>query len=203
MIQIVLINGKQGAGKTTTSNALKAEAKRQNYEMVFQKKFADPLYFLHEFILNKMETWTGSPRKQKDGLLLQLLGTEFGRNSYGANVWVDILKQEILKIIKSYSEQKIQKILFIIDDCRFENEFDLFPEALRVRLEASEEHRKPRTDSWRENTLHSSEIALDSYASEGLFDLYIQTDTKESSPEHAAALILAQLQKQSWVEKRK
>jgi hypothetical protein len=93
-------------------------------------------------------------------------------------------------------------VLVIIDDCRFPNEFEAFPEALRVRLNADEKVRKLRTEAWRENTLHPSEVSLDIYDIEGKFDLYLQTDIKESSPEHCATLITAQLLKKAWIEKR-
>jgi hypothetical protein len=95
-------------------------------------------------------------------------------------------------------------IVFIVADCRFQNEFDAFPEALRVRLTASEDVRRTRTNSWRENTSHPSEIDLDGYEAEGKFDLVFDTSTAErNTPEHCAEMILAQLQKQSWIEKRK
>lgn len=95
-----------------------------------------------------------------------------------------------------------KKFLVIIDDCRFTNEFDAFPQALRVRLNAAEDVRKGRAESWRENTVHPSEVGLDLYDIEGKFDLYLQTDLAESSPKHCATLITAQLLKRTWIEKR-
>lgn len=171
-VDIILISGKQGSGKTTTSRAIEKAARRLGYDYVVTLKFAAPLYVLHEYILNKMEFLTGKPREEKDGLLLQVLGTDWGRRKLGDNVWCDIVKREIEK----QSESKKGKKLFIIDDARFENEFDAFSEiALTIRLDAPEEVRKSRTESWRENTNHPSEVGLDSYAADGCFDAYEDT----------------------------
>jgi hypothetical protein len=175
---------------------------------------------LMPYILNKMEGWTGLRPDavviaqlrtylcdwvmfriqhgvlKKEGPLLQYLGTEFGRNGYGVNVWVDILKKKLAP----YMEPGPTKLLISIDDCRFENEFDAFPEALRVRLECPEEIRKVRADSWRDNSNHPSEVGLDAYADAGKFDMYF--DTEFDSVNHCRDLILAQLQKKNWIEKR-
>lgn len=176
MTHIILLSGKQGAGKSTTAQAILKIAKASgHYSFVEILKFAGPLYTLHEYILNKMESMNGQKRLKKDGKLLQLLGTEWGRESFGVNVWVDIMKRKINSW--PYSGRR----LIIIDDCRFENEFDAFPEALRVRLWASEEIRKLRTESWRENTNHPSEIGLDHYEAQGKFDLVLSTEAREGS----------------------
>lgn len=202
MIDIVLISGKQGSGKTTTQNAILPEAKRLGYSKTFCLNFADPLYTLHDFVLNKMESGFGIKKTtEKDGVLLQVLGTEWGRKVHGENIWAQILKNRIDKEVLTHKNDG-SKLLFLIADCRFENEFNFFPEALRVRLRCSSDERKVRTNSWRENTSHASEVSLDDYDLLNKFDLYIDTTSKGSSPEHCATLILAQLQKQSWLEKR-
>lgn len=72
------------------------------------------------------------------------------------------------------------KSLIIVDDCRFENEFDALPEALRIRLEAREEVRRLRADSWREDVFHPSETGLDKYCEEGKFDLVFNTEDEKS-----------------------
>lgn len=200
MIDIVLISGKQGSGKTTTSEQLIIEARRSGkYYFIFKMKFADPLYEIHDMILSRMEFYSGKQRIAKNGQLLQYLGTEFSRNTYGQDVWVNALKKNIETKAKEFQPSKT---LIIVDDCRFENEFDAFPDALKVRLEASEEVRKPRTDSWREDVKHQSETGLDKYANDNKFNLTIYTDTKISTPTHCATLILAQLLKRGWICKR-
>jgi len=166
---IILLSGKQGSGKTTTAKELvKAMADVKGNKYVGLMKFADPLYDLHEYILNYMERATGIPRVEKDGELLQLLGTEWGRKKYGANVWVNILRRKV---------EKAPQDKIIIDDARFENEFDAFPEALRVRLDAPKAVRKERTHAWRDNDQHPSEVGLDLYHLAGKFDMVFSTLT--------------------------
>lgn len=200
---IVMISGKAGAGKTTTADRLEVEAKRVGYGMVYRMKFADVLYMLHDTLLNVMEDLTGKPRVKKDGKLLQLLGTEWGRTQYGPNVWSDMVKKTIDKVTAEFlAKNSAGRILFIIDDCRFENEFNAFPEALRVRLTASEEVRKARADAWRDDTKHPSEVGLDKHEKLGAFDLVIHTDDPASSPGHCATLIIAKLKRKEWHSRR-
>lgn len=165
----------------------------------------------------------------KDGELLQWLGTEWGR-SKGENIWADICHNRILRwfnqtelkltsqhltmqVKKDYlanadqitikgDSGKTKKLIAIIDDCRFENEFDIMSDALRVRLQASEEVRKARAEVWRTNTQHPSETGLDEYDEQGKFDMYFNTEG-EVPAVHIATLIMAQLDKNSWKEKRK
>lgn len=185
MIKLVLISGQQGSGKTSTSNVICQIAKEYGYIDVVQLKFAGPLYAIHNVVLKEMEKFNAVPRKIKDGKLLQLLGTEWARTEFGDNVWSNILK-------KSVDEIKVASVntLIVVDDCRFENEFNAFPEALRVRLVASEEVRKQRTDGWRNNTHHITETGLDNYAEAGIFDLYITTDKQDFAAENSAREIL-------------
>jgi len=205
VIDILILSGKQGSGKSTTAETVKRQAKLLGYDKVISIKFADPLYELHDTILDQMEEMSGLPRVKKDGVLLQLLGTDWGRTVFGENIWVEIVQRKIDILWQGYANSdspKVKKTLVIVDDCRFENEFNAFPYALRVRLNAAEEVRKTRTNAWRENTMHPSEVSLDIYDIEGKFDLYLQTDIAESSPEHCATLITAQLLKKTWIEKR-
>lgn len=195
MHKIILISGKQGSGKTTLATAIKEKKSGLGFVFVGTEKFADTLYELHNYLLNRMESLTNTPRAKKDGHLLQILGTEWGRKTFGDNVWVDILKRKVTALGSGGSKR-----LTIIDDCRFENEFDAFPEALRIRLECSEEIRKQRAESWRDASSHPSEIGLDEYSAQGKFDLVF--DTGKDSVDHCATLIMAQLQKDSWLEKR-
>jgi hypothetical protein len=53
---------------------------------------------------------------------LQELGTEFGRDKYGDNIWCDVL----YNTMKMYSERGIER--FIITDVRFENEVKFIKE---------------------------------------------------------------------------
>jgi hypothetical protein len=163
----------------------------------YPSESVDLVLFLSSYVLNRINSNTIHP-VSKDGPLLQYLGTEFGRDKFGKQVWVNILKNEIF----SLPAWGIENSMVLVGDCRFENEFDAFPEALRIRLECPEEIRKLRTDSWRENTQHPSEIGLDRYSEMGIFDMYCNTSPQGISSDGIASLALAQLDKGNWIEKR-
>lgn len=198
MIKTVLISGKMGSGKTTLFAHLK-EIYLEKRWVVRELRFAKLIYDMHDFCLNRLSE-SGIVRPDKDGLLLQLLGTDWGRKTYGENVWVNALRHEYSVFHDDITYQE-SNALIIISDCRFKNEFQAFPEALRVRLFCSEDVRKRRADGWRENTRHQSEIDLDAYAEAGLFDLIV--DTQSTSINGMVDLVKAQLDKGVWIEKRK
>lgn len=195
-MKIVLLSGKQGSGKSTIQRFLMARAPMAVQMVGVQVNFADALYALHDAVQARACEWYGLEPKKKDGVLLQLLGTEWGRKVHGDDVWIRCIKQRM----NDWGFP--MEPLFIVGDCRFQNEFDAFPEALRVRLHAAETTRQKRTESWRDNTRHQSETDLDGYAERGLFDMVIQTDGLVTA-DGATELILAQLQKNNWLEKRR
>jgi hypothetical protein len=107
---------------------------------------------------------------QIDGPLLQMLGTEWGRNTRDADIWVRAFKSSAM----SYWEATPGGII-IVDDVRFPNELGIFDydenvRKLTVRLNADKATRKGRADKWRENDEHLSEIALDSSDFDLVFD---------------------------------
>lgn len=162
--RIILISGKQGSGKSTASRHLRKWA-MQHKLIPSEIKFADPLYALHAACLPVLKSFGLRPEDmEKDGELLQVLGTEYGRNRLGNDVWVNVARRCVDKWLAIDTNN-----ICIIDDMRFENEFDAFPDAVRIRLEASEEMRKQRCSYWREDTKHQSEIGLDVYANRGKF----------------------------------
>lgn len=192
-MKIVMISGKQGSGKTTLQTRL-----RCHYEALGQKvavvNFADILYEMHEAVLGILNKYWPKRDIVKDGPLLQVLGTEWGRKTIDENVWVKCLQ------IKLKSLEATGHHLALIGDCRFENEFDGFPEALRVRLECPEDVRWWRCSMWRENTGHASEVGLDRYAEENRFDVYIPTD--RVTEEESLAIVYRRLELNNWVEQR-
>lgn len=191
---LILISGKQGSGKTTLQTGLAEKAKRIGYHRIYNYNFADTIYGFQDYLLNQMERFTGVPRVKKDGTLLQLLGTEWGRKTFGADVWCKIVKKRIEQ--NSYQDYNN---LFIIGDCRFRNELDFFPQALKVRLECSEEERKTRTKAWRDNTKHDSEIDLD--FCENKFNLILNTSASiPLGKDGCIELVFAELQKQTYKE---
>lgn len=185
--QVLLISGKQGSGKTTLTKRL-AEELRALGEQVSFYKFADPLYHIANATIAQAKAWGIPVPEGKPGRLLQLLGTDWGRECLGENVWVECAKLQIAKRAEFYKDTG--KVFFIIDDCRFLNELEAFPGALTIRLEASEEIRKARADGWREDTNHPSETGLDNYTKR--FDLKLKNETEEDL-DNNIALILARL----------
>jgi nucleoside-triphosphatase THEP1 len=170
MKRIVLISGKQGSGKTTLSKNLTELFTKQGLT-VANIKFADVLYELHDTIWGVMNKYGRTLAAKKDGPLLQLLGTEWGRNTLSQNVWVEIAQFRAAQAFKD------PNTVVIVDDCRFPNELESFDSALKVRLEAPSDVRKLRCEAWRDNGHHQSETALDDVPG---FDLYYRTDSVSS-----------------------
>jgi len=187
---IVLISGKQGSGKTSTANELAEILKNTYGKLVLRTRFAQPLYEMHDKVLEVLEGYGVKRDLKKDGPLLQLLGTEWGRKTIDENIWANLTYNKVMNSLDDFA---------IIDDARFENEFDIFPESecLRVRLDAPEEVRKARCEMWRAETNHPSEIGLDSYAMAGEFDLYL--DSANSPRSFNVQAILHALEERGWV----
>lgn len=161
---VILISAKQGAGKSTLAGKL---AEHLGGEIM---KFAEPLYFMHDGLLPYIKKMGLRPDDmKKDGDLLQMLGA-YGRRIH-PDVWAQILKRRIAQ-----EQAACPDLWIVVDDCRFENEFDAFPDAIKIRLTASEAARKVRCSYWREDTGHPSEVGLDAYQALGKFDLLLDTE---------------------------
>jgi len=106
----------------------------------------------------------------EDGVFLQKIGSEFGRDLIDKDIWAKILWHKLEHTPHDYT---------IVDDLRFENEFNILTDALKIRLECDESVRKSRAAKWRNNTNHISEIGLDQFALDGMFDLYFNTEDKK------------------------
>lgn len=166
MRNVILISGKQGSGKSTlTENLI---VKLEDYgESVTYLKNAGIIYEMHDAI-NNVASKYGIRTETKDRVLLQWLGTEWGREIRGDNVWVDAVSNKI--------QQTTVGGFVIIDDVRFPNELSVGNNVNRfsIRLEASEEARRNRCPAWGNNTNHPSETALDNHL--GSFNLVVNTD---------------------------
>lgn len=190
---IVLISGKQGSGKTTLAESLEEHLRFRFNKKCYQHRFANVIYEMHDECRMILRSYGIEPKPEKDGELLQFLGTNWGRKNYGDNVWAKCTRSAVDKILKASPNT-----VHIISDCRFRNEFSFFPDALRVRLTCSKEVRKARCESWRENDTHPSEVDLDGF--EDRFDLVL--DTGIYNVGHCVDLILHKILNNTFIEKR-
>ena len=87
-----------------------------------------------------------------------------------------------------------------MDDCRFKNEFNAIPEALRIRLQCPRVVRRIRCTAWRDNEDHPSETDLDSYVDQNKFDLVFETD--KMIPETQVEIISKTLEIGTFKSKR-
>lgn len=198
-MKIVQISGPQGSGKTTLSDVLMDYLSKRGF-IVKQFKYADTIYQMHNAVLKILEEKGIKRDIVKDGNLLQLLGTDWGRETIDNDIWVKCCLNEIREFYLKLSAPSQVKFVAIIDDTRFENEFNANPDSLRVRLKCDRDIRKKRCSFWRENENHPSETGLDRYEELGYFDKIY--DTGVDRPFHIATLIAAQLDKKCWIEKR-
>lgn len=183
--RIFVLSGRQGSGKSTYAETLRDFLGKENCAIF---KFAKVLYELHDACLPILKGYgIVTADVKKDGELLQVLGTEYGRNCKGENVWVDVTRRWVDSYLAKHSRN-----FAIIDDCRFENEFDAFhPVAHMIRLQASKEVRQARCSAWRDNDSHASEIGLDDYEENEVFDCVINTELE--SPKKQVNLMLNSL----------
>ena len=109
---IIAFTGGMGVGKTTAAKLIK-----QANDTGVILKFAQPLYDMQKYIYNRVGM---QEPPEKDRKLLQLLGTDWGRQTLNPSIWVDLWNEEALKYVAD-------DWTVITDDCRFDNE------AVRVR----------------------------------------------------------------------
>lgn len=193
-----MLSGKQGAGKTTLQKALQIEWQEKQGHRAIAVNFADILYEMHNKVLQVLHQYWPNRGLKKDGPLLQLLGTEWGRNTVDKNIWALCAAEKIKQLEKQ--NEHYPHLLFIVGDCRFKNEFHILENALRVRLICDEGLRRSRCEMWRQDTNHASEVDLNDYESMGLFDLVV--DTGLTPEKDCVDLILSELEKNEWLEGR-
>lgn len=174
MSLVVLISGKQGSGKTTTAQVLEESLRAEGINVV-RLRFASVIYEMHDAVLSILGKYgVKRPELVKDGPLLQLLGTEWGRGTIGPNVWIDCAYGKL----RSTETPKDKDTVFIFDDLRFKNERESFPLAWAVRLNADGATRRERCSMWRDNEHHPSEIDFDD--SPQYFDRHYDTSVLET-----------------------
>jgi len=167
---LIMVSGKQGAGKSTLCDNLGKALADRGYQIV-RTRFAGPLYEMHDAVL-KIARRYGIMTKDKDGPLLQLIGTEWGRKTVSEDVWVNCMRTTYAHYQKLFHHLPL---VMLVEDLRFINEFEAFPDAIRIRLSCPKGIRYLRTNSWRENDLHPSEVDLDEHETTNKFDLTLST----------------------------
>lgn len=178
-VKLIMVSAKQGGGKSTLCDGLEKVLPN-----VGRTRFAKVLYEIHDAVLKIMRDYGFNMTLDKR--LLQLIGTEWGRNHVHNEVWVMCFRAQIDKLKAEGKE------FIICDDLRFRNEFDAF-DCIKIRLECPEEVRKTRCSQWRDATTHQSEIDLDQWVDK--FDLVIDTSTaSEEETLHKAISFIASLQ---------
>jgi hypothetical protein len=111
---IIAFTGKMGVGKSTAIEEL-VEICNKEIKLI---KFAAPLYDMQEYIYRRIApVYTRGEDFIKDRKLLQYLGFEWGRQTIGETVWVDLWKSEVLRVLN-----RGPKYLPVCDDVRFDNE---------------------------------------------------------------------------------
>lgn len=174
----ILLSGKQGSGKSTIAELVETKFRAAGYGLI-RHRFAAPVYSAHDAVYAVLRPLGILPDTKKDGRLLQLLGTDWGR-AIDNDIWVKAARAHVDNLSAHFSGSGVIPAV-LLEDTRFKNEFDGFPGSLTVRLECPEDVRRARTTSWREDTKHPSETDLDGYVNAGKFDKVLWTNVDEPS----------------------
>lgn len=112
----------------------------------------------HEFHFYQVRERTLTPR-----LLLQLLGTECGREILHPNIWVNSLMSEYKMLSHSGPTRDLKFPNWVISDTRFPNEFEAVKSrgGLCIKVERGETNVE---------NIHPSETALDGYTFDYVLD---------------------------------
>lgn len=110
---IIGFSGGMGVGKSTAIEQLEFFSKKAPKLL----KFAGPLYDMQEYIYRRIALVHKRPQGfAKDRVLLQWLGTEWGRGTISQSIWVDLWKADA----KNLAETNVCDV--VCDDVRFDNE---------------------------------------------------------------------------------
>lgn len=110
---IIGIHGKRGSGKSTGAEGLKT----LGYPVAVLK-FAAPLYQMQQMIYHTISPVYQPPEGfVKDRTLLQLLGTDWGRNTISPTLWLDLWRARAIQL-----QGRDPDLIIVADDVRFDNE---------------------------------------------------------------------------------
>lgn len=161
---IIGLSGYAGSGKDTVANYLVDD--KGFVRVAFADAIKEALLKLNPILENGLRLnenvikygWEPTKARTETRRLMQVFGTEVGRNMFGSAFWVDMA---FSKTMRHYPEDTN----FVIPDVRFQNEADMIKErGGRVwRIER---------DGIEPVNSHSSETALDDYD----FDLILRNN---------------------------
>ena len=144
----IFFSGEAGSGKTYCSNYL------INKHGYIPGKLALPVYSMagHYFGM-----------KNKDRNLLQTIG-DVGRNEISKNIFIDRFQEDQYMVEKSYEILYNTKVKFVLDDTRYNNEYEILNEAgwVGIYIDVNPKIREQRLlirdgDSQKETLNHASE----------------------------------------------
>jgi hypothetical protein len=157
---LLAITGGFGSGKSEVVNIIK---NIHGANKVANIKFAQPLYDLQKIIQEYLEI----PRC-KDRNLLQLLGTEWGRNK-NPDIWINYF-------IKSIEKYKDFYDVLICDDLRYQNEFKALKEKGFIFVKINRPIKDRLVYLGEGNDSHSSELDLLNLPEEN-YDYFIENNS--------------------------
>ena len=112
--KIIAFNGNMGVGKSEALKFVTGELASKGTQVILVK-FAAPLYDIQSYIYQRVGRPIPEP---KDRMLLQFLGTDWGRKTQSDTIWVDLWETTV----KELAANTAQNIVIVCDDCRFDNE---------------------------------------------------------------------------------
>ena len=115
MHQKVGFSGPAGVGKSTFATSVGLSLQKLGFS-TYDRPFAGPLK-----LIAKQMGWNGE-KDEKGRRLLQLLGTECGRECIGENCWIDMWKER----------RPDSREIYLADDVRFQNEVDVLDICFRL-----------------------------------------------------------------------
>jgi hypothetical protein len=118
-MKLIGLNGNMGCGKTTVCHIISDFSRIP----IIKSKFAMPLYDMQEKLYEIISPVYTRPKDfVKDRKLLQFLGTDWGREVVGPNIWVDLWKGHLKTVMLNMDEMGISDYIVTVDDIRFDNE---------------------------------------------------------------------------------
>jgi len=166
MKRLITFCGPMGSGKSTAIKELKKF--RENIGPVILIKFAEPLYDIQEYIYDRISPVYERPLNfVKDRFLLQLLGTDWGRNKISKSLWGDLWQRKVNESLYSYECPEVGKVavnpnnIVVCDDVRFDNEAKRIKDmgGIIIKLQTTKNLERIDTNTGVQN--HASEAGID------------------------------------------